>query len=252
MKNITISDPADRFDLSYVFANNLSALGIDSNPLVEMARVARAVAPGVSCRAVLVHPGEIAELVPMLSGSNVRAEVVIDFPDGLGGAITKEKQAEYAARAGAVGGDIVVNLHAVQSRDKATILAELAAVRKHLPEIKVIGQIPYLWQFDRDAIPWLLEAIAEGGAYCMKDWTTRDNFLLPDGVALDYSQESRLQYIAFMAEYIRSHNLPIVLKTAGRVTPENIQSFLNAGALLFGLSYRKAAPLREALLKAKL
>jgi len=43
---IIIKDPADRFDLSYVFANNFPALGKDKNALVEMAGVAREIAPG--------------------------------------------------------------------------------------------------------------------------------------------------------------------------------------------------------------
>lgn len=247
-QGIIINDPADRFDLSYVFANNLAALGLDPNPLVEMARVARAVAPGISCRAALVHPGEIRELVSLLSGSRVRPEVVIDFPDGVGGVITKETQAMHSSQAGAIGADVVVNIHAVQKRDRAAVLAELAAVRRHIGQIKVIGQIPYLWQFDRDAIPWLLETIAEAGAYCIKDWTTRENFLLPEGATLDYSQSTRLEYLKFMFDYIRDHKLPLVLKTAGRVTPDNIKSFLNAGVTLFGLSYRKAADLRKTLL----
>ena len=47
---IVIKDPAERFDLSYAFANNQAALGLNDDPLVEMANVAKEVAPGVEAR----------------------------------------------------------------------------------------------------------------------------------------------------------------------------------------------------------
>ena len=50
-----------------------------------------------------------------------------------------------------------------------------------------------------------------------------------------------------MADYVSSHSLPIVLKVAGKVVPENVKSFISAGAVLIGTSYRKAPALREAL-----
>lgn len=247
--NISISDPADRFDVSYVFANNYAALGQNENALVEMSNLARQIAPGVHCRGALVHPVEIAELVSLLKGSKVRAEVVIDFPDGLGGVKTKDVQAKVAARAGAVGGDMVINIHKVQARDKKGILEECRAVKDSLGEVKAIAQIPYLWQYDKESIPWLLELLCQGGIYCVKDWTTRNNFLLPEKDILDDSLETRMRYVEFMADYITSHSLPLCIKVAGRVKPDNIKSFINAGALLIGTSYRKAPLLRNALLK---
>lgn len=247
MTPIVINDPADRLDLSYAFANNYAALGTNPDPLHEMCAVARAVVPGVAVRGALAHPAELRELVALLKGSPVRPEALIDFPDGIGGAATKETQARLAKEAGAVGGDLVVNLHAVQKRDRETLLREFRAVSQRL-ETKVIAQIPYLWQYDREAIPWLLELLAEGGAYCVKDWTTRENFLLPDGDSLDYAHETRLAYIAQMADHIAKRKLPLVIKVAGRVTAENVRSFIDAGATLIGLSYRKAAALRAALL----
>ena len=247
MKKIIIKDPADRLDLSYAFANNYAALGRNPDPLVEMCEVARAVAPSVAARCALVHPAEIKELVGLLKNSSVRPEVLIDFADGLGGVATKGVQARLAKEAGAVGGDLVVNLHAVQKRDKKTLLAEFKAVSRYL-ETKVIAQIPYLWQYDREAIPWLLELLPEGGVYCVKDWTTRENFLLPDGQSLNYAHDTRLRYLEYLAGYISQHHLPLSLKVAGRVTTENVVSFVNAGATLIGTSYRKAAALRSALL----
>jgi deoxyribose-phosphate aldolase len=246
---IVVKDPADRFDLSYVFANNQPALGIDKNALVEMVQIAKEVVPGVHCRAVLVHSGDVEEMASLIKGSPVRLEIVMDFPDGRGGAVTKGVQARVAKERGAIGGDIVINLHKVQFRDKKGLLEEFAAVKEHLNEVKCIAQVPYLWQFDRESIPWVLDVLAEAGVYCMKDWTTRvDNFLLPEGKTLDYEHETRMKYLEFMANYISFHNLPLVLKVAGKVVPENVKSFINAGAVLIGTSYRKAPALREALL----
>jgi len=245
---IKISDPADRLDLSYAFANNYAALGRDPDPLKEMAEVGRDVADGHEARGALAHLAEIEPLVKLLTGTRVRAGVLLDFPDGMGGASTKAEQAKVAKAAGAAEADVVINLHAVQARDRETLLAEFGAVSQHLPAFKVITQIPYLWQFDRASVEWVMEVLAEAGAYCIKDWTTRDNFLLPDGATLDFQHETRLRYIEFMANYIRGHKLPLALKVAGRVTAENVKSFVDAGATLIGTSYRKAAALREALL----
>src|SRR3989344_9542620 len=246
---IDIKDPADRFDLSYVFANNQPALGTDKNALVEMAGAAKETAPGVHSRAVLVHPGDVEERARLIKGSPVRLEIVMDFPDGRGGARTKSAQARAAKEAGAIGGDIVINLYKVAFRDKKGLLEEFAAAREYLDEVKCIAQIPYLWQFDKESIPWVLDILSEAGVYCMKDWTTRvDNFLLPEGAQLDYAHETRMKYLEFMARYIHTHNLPLVLKVAGKVVPENVKSFINAGAVLIGTSYRKAPALREALL----
>ena len=249
LQAIKIKDPADRFDLSYAFANNYASLGQDKNPLVEMANIAKEIASGISARCCLAHPAEIGELVHLLRGSNVRPEVLIDFPDGLGGVETKDVQARTAKEAGAVGGDIVINLHAVQARDKNTLLKEFSAARAHLSEVKVISQIPYLWQYDKESIPWVLEVLAESGVYCIKDWTTRENFLLPDGESLNYSLETRFRYLDFISNYIASHNLPLITKVAGRVTADNVMDFLNHGVTLIGLSYRKASSMRKALLQ---
>jgi len=250
MKSINIKDPADRFDLSYVFANNFASFGKNKSALVEMCEIAKNIAPGVHARAVLVHPGDIHETVSLLKGSPVRSEVVIDFPDGLGGAETKFVQAKVTKEAGAVGGDVVLNLHKVATRDEKGIRGELLSARKHLEEVKVIAQVPYLWQYDRESLPWLLPILAECGVYCLKDWTTRtDNFLLPDGDELDYTLETRLGYIKYLSDYISSHSLPLILKVAGKVTKENVFSFVSAGAVLIGTSYRKAESLRKALLE---
>ena len=246
-----IKDPANRFDLSYAFANNFAALGKNKNPIVEMTDVAKDISDGVQARCALVHPGEISELVELLKGSNVRPEALIDFPDGMVGIETKRLQAQIAKDAGAVGGDIVINLHAVQNRDKKTLENEFRAAVDILGEVKVIAQIPYLWQYDRDAISWVLDIAVENGIFCIKDWTTRENFLLPDDDVLDYTDDTRLEYLKFMHDYILKNSLPLILKIAGRVTKDNIALFIEGGATLIGISYRKAETLRDALIKFK-
>ena len=248
MQKIHFSDPAERLDLSYVFANSQNAFGTNPDPIVEMCEVAKNIDNGNHCRAVLVHPGEIEQLIPLIKGSPVRPEVVIDFPDGLGGTITKRAQAEHAAKAGAVGGDIVIDLHKVKKRDRRGIVDECKTASSILGEVKAICQIPFLWQYDKEAVPWLLEALCEGGIYCIKDWTTRNNFLLPNGETLDDSIPSRLAYVGYMSKYISKHALPLIIKVAGRVTDDNVKSFIDAGATLIGTSYRKASSLRTALL----
>jgi deoxyribose-phosphate aldolase len=243
---IRIIDPADRFDLSYAFANNFSSLGKYKSPLVEMVEVAK----DISARSALVHLDEVEELVKLLKGSNVRPEVLIDFPDGMGGVNTKKIQAQLAKDLGAVGGDMVINLHAVQRRDKKRLMKEFKTVVNILGEVKVIAQIPYLWKYDRDAIKWIIDIAVESGIYCIKDWTTRENFLLPDGDTLDYADNTRVDYIKFIQNYISDNNLPLIIKIAGRVTTDNSELFINSGATLVGISYRKANTLRKTLINS--
>ena len=244
-KKIKIKDPADRFDLSYAFANNFSTLGISNDPLVEMVNEAKK----YNARSALVHPADIENLVCLLKGSNVRPEVLIDFPDGLGGVITKTNQAIFARNLGAVGADLVVNMHAVQNRDKKTLEAEFKAVTKYIKDVKAIIQIPYLWKYDKSAIKWVIKIASNCGIYCIKDWTTRENFLLPPGEKLDFSDKTRLEYIEYMNNFITENNIPVILKIAGRVNENNAKLFVKKGADLIGLSYRKTKLLREALLK---
>ena len=241
---IIFNDPADRFDLSYAFANNYGSLGNINNPIDEMVDVAKK----FNVRCALVHPCDIKYLASLLEGTATRTEVLIDFPDGLGGIASKVMQAKIAKNAGAVGGDLVINLHAVQKRDRDTVFKEFKAVVDILGDVKVIAQIPYLWQYDRTAIPWIIDIAAEAGIYCIKDWTTRENFLLPNSEKLDYTEDTRINYLKYIKKYIDENNLPLIIKVAGRVTKNNARIFVKEGASLIGLSYRKTESLREGLL----
>jgi len=238
MPNFETKHPAERFDLAYLYANG----SVD-----EVKKMASA-AKEISARCAMVHVADLKVLVEELRGSSVRPEVVIDFPDGLGGSETKRAEASIAFGLGAGAGDTVVNLRHVASRDREAIIGECKEVKRHLKEVKLICQIPYLWQCDREAIDWLLELLPEAGVYCVKDWTTRHNFLIPAGEKLDSSTETRVRYTEYVANYITKHNLPLLIKIAGGVDAANARAFIDVGADLLGLSYGKAKSVYEALL----
>ena len=242
MPNKKFDDPAERLDLAYLFAN------ISREDIHKLAHTAREIVPGVSARCAMVHVAHVAALVKKLQGTSVRPEVVIDFPDGSGGLYAKQAEAFAASKAGAIGADIVVNMRHVIERDWESLLAECTVVRKYLDGVKLICQIPYLWHFDKGAIPWLIDYAMRAGLSAVKDWTTRQNFSLPVGKTLDTSVETRLLYTEYMVGYIVRNNLPLVLKIAGGVDASNAKKFVDAGADLLGISYGKAASVREALL----
>ncbi len=237
MPNFQVKDPAERFDLAYLFANG------SAEEIKKLADTAKE----FSARCAMVHVADLRRLVPLLERGSVRPEVVIDFPDGLGGWQAKQAEARQAAEDGAIGGDPVINLRYVAERNRRGIIAECQTVKQYLPEIKLISQIPYLWQKDRDAIPWLLWTLSEAGVYCVKDWTTRQNFNFPPEEKLDVSARTRIQYTEFMASYIVKNGLPLLIKIAGGVDASNAGEFIDAGADFLGLSYGKAETVREAL-----
>lgn len=238
MPNLQVKDPAERLELTYIHADG------NEDKIRELGEKARAIVPGVPGRCAMVHVVDLPVLVPILSGSGVRPEVVIDFPDGCGGWRTKGTQAFYAAQCGAVGGDVVVNLRYVWERNKKKILDECARVKQYLPEIKLIGQIPYLWQKDPNGLFWLLDILPSAGVYCIKDWTTRQNFSVEPNIGI----LTRIRYIEAMAEYIEKNKLGLLIKVAGQVFSTNAPDFVRAGADLLGISYGKAEAVREALL----
>lgn len=238
MPNFKPKHPAERFDLAYLYANG------SSEEIKKMAAVAKE----ISARCAMVHVADLSLLVGELKGSLVRPEVVVDFPDGLGSLDVKRQEAKIAAASGAVAGDTVVNLRYVAERNKEKIIEECLAVKESFKEVKLICQMPYLWQFDREAISWLLDLLPEARIYCAKDWTTRQNFLIPAGEKLDTSTETRVRYTEYMASYIMKNNLPLLVKVAGGVDATNARAFVGAGADLLGLSYGKAKSVYEALL----
>lgn len=240
MPGLKVKDPAERLELACLYAND------GETEIKKMASAAKEIVPGISARCAMVHPNDLKILVPLLEKTTVRPEVVIDFPDGKNDWETKEMIAKRAVKEGALGGDLVVNLSHVTKRKEGLLVSDCRIVQRQIPELKLIAQIPYLWQYDREAIPWLLDLLPESGVYCIKDWTTRQNFS-PDK-EIDVRTETRLMYTEYIAKYITKHNLPLLIKIAGKVDATNALSFKNAGADLFGISYPKAKAVREALL----
>lgn len=244
MPNMPVRDPAERFDLAYLFANDAAGFA-----LKELASKARA----LSARCAIARLADIAELSRLLRGSKVRPEVVIDFPDGLGTPRTRVVEAHEALIRGAVGGDLVINLHHVSEHSWAEITEDCRAVLQHVPQLKVIAQIPFLYRLGGSSlIRSVMDMLWDAGVYCIKDWTGRtDSFSSRE--LLDYSDETRVRYITEMAEHIVRNGLKIkgedmLIKVAGRIDHTNARRFVDAGADLLGLSYGKADAVRVALL----
>lgn len=236
-----MENPASKFDLAYLSADG------NKDELIGLVKMA----VKVGARCAMVHVGDARfirkELDKMQSETmhNVRAEVVIDFPDGAGGEGTKLYQARESSLYKMDGADLVINLRQVVERDKQGIIRELRAVLSCLPDSKAIIQLPYLWQYHRDKIHWLLDILVEAEVKCVKDWTTRqDNFTKP--VAID--DDTRLAYLGYVSNYIAVHDLPLLKKIAGKVTVENAKKFLESGVDLLGIGYKKAEDIKNALL----
>lgn len=236
-----MENPAKKFDLAY--------LNADGNK-DELLRLVKA-SVKVGARCAMVHLGDAKFIRKALddmnaeSPHNVRSEVVIDFPDGAGGEGTKFYQAREAALYKIDGADLVINLRQVEDKDKSAILRELRAVLSYLPDSKAIIQLPYLWQYHREKIHWLLDILVEAEIKCVKDWTTRlDNFTRP----VEVDDDMRLAYLDYVSSYIRVYNLPLLKKIAGKVTVANAKKFLDGGADILGIGYKKAEDIRAVLL----
>lgn len=249
MPHLKVNDPAERLELAYLYPDG------DTEELKNLAQAAKEIAPGIACRAVVVHAGDLQYVMPLLKGTTVRPVVVIDFPDGLGGLRAKKDQARFAAQCGVKEADVVVNLRQVLARDKQAILAECLAVREYISRLKLITQIPYLWKVNFNHVFWLINLLPEVGVYCLKDWTGKRNF--SSATAAAYSFDERFSYTASIAAYLESktsHGGLLVdgksplLKIAGEVNETNARAFVDAGADFLGVSYGKAKAIREALL----
>jgi deoxyribose-phosphate aldolase len=248
MPNLQASDPAERFDIAYLFANG------GSKDLKDSAKTARE----IGAYGMVVHGNDLKIVVPLLKGSLVKPSIVVSFPDGRVGWRAKYNEAVQAGEDEAIGLDPVVNLFPVLERDKNGILHDCLLLRqgffegsggKRYPEIKLISQIPYLWTLPngKDLIRWLIDLLPEAGVFCIKDWTTRQNFS-PD-VKLATSANDRISYTAFMKDYIEKRKLNLFIKIAGSLTPEIAPAIVEAGADILGISAHRAAGIREALLR---
>lgn len=243
MPYLDVKDPAERLELAYLYPDG------SVQELKNLVAVAKEVAPGVACRAVVVHAGDLPHVVPLLKETSVQPVAVIDFPDGLGGFRAKEDQACFAWRWGVKEADVVVNLRHVAERDKWAIMRECDGVRKYIPKIKLIAQIPYLLTADRNAIFWLIDFLSDVDVYCLKDWTGKRNF--SSAANVDFSLTARRLYTSLIVHEIESRSLQLRLKIAGEINETNARAFLDEGADFLGVSYSKAKAVREALLQGK-
>lgn len=248
MPQFEATDPAKLFDISYLHANGTK----------EDIESATKIAREMEAYGVVMHGDDLKTVVPLLENSSVKPSVVISFPDGRAGWRAKYNEAKQAGENGAVGLDPVVNLFHVLERNRIRILYECMLLREgflegtlvgRYPEIKLISQIPYLWTLSngKDLIRWLIDLLPEVGVFCIKDWTTRQNFS-PD-IKLATLVDDRVAYTTFMKDYIEKQKLNLLIKIAGGITPETAPALVEAGADILGISAHRATGIREALLK---
>lgn len=198
-----------------------------------------------NCRSAVVHLGDVTE-IRRLGCKKIIA--VADFPYGRGGIWGKRIEAIWTDNSdGAIGLDVVINLWALQKKDWKTIKDELLTVKKYCPEkeIKVICQMPFIWQYHRDLIRPLLYVLADCDIKAVKDWTTINNFSKP----IKTDVETRIKYITCLRILINENELPLLIKVAGGVNGENVVSFKAAGADIFGVGCQKVPAVFEALTK---
>lgn len=248
MPGMQVKDPAERFDLAYLFANGTS------KDIEAMAKTAKE----IGAYGVVVHGDDLKTAIPPLRGSSIKTSLVLSFPDGRTGWRAKFHEAVQAGEDGATGIDLVVNLFHVAEKNTRGIIRDCSLIRRgffegtkgeRYPEIKLISQIPYLWTLPhgQDLIRWLIDLLPEAGVICIKDWTTRQNFS-PD-VKLATSVDDRVSYTRFIRDYIEKQKPKLLIKIAGGITPETAPALVEAGADILGISAYRAAGIREALLK---
>ena len=110
------------------------------------AHAAMCAARGVGC--LCVRSADVAAAVRLLAGSPVVVASVIGFPHGSQPAEVKAAEARLAIAAGARELDMVINIGALRSGDKAAVSTDIAAVvaeaRPHGVLVKVILETCYL------------------------------------------------------------------------------------------------------------
>lgn len=211
---------------------------IKKNPLKILAETVKK----YNCRGAVVHLGDLSEIY----NQNCKKIVaVIDFPYGRGGRDAKGLESSLAHALGVIGLDVVINLWALQKQKWQEIEKELKAVKEvsHSKEIKVICQMPFVWQYHRDFILPLLETLVNCGVNAVKDWTTINNF----SRLIKTDIETRIEYINYLRILINENEFPLLIKVAGGVDKNNVVAFKKAGADIFGVSCHKIPKVIESL-----
>jgi len=189
------------------------------------------------CRRAIVHLGDIGFVMERIDRS--RISVVVDFPYGRCGsfvlAVTIEKATEYGIK----NFDICVDLSKIISGDFKAVQTRIEVVhiaskstQNDKREIKAIIQLPYLWQYAPGCIDPLICMLARNGVSVIKDWTTVHNF----SRQVDVSLTARLESLEYVKRVIRTKQLPLKVKIAGGVRPDNAVEFVKNGADILGVS----------------
>lgn len=219
-------------------------LGEEKNPLKVLAETVEK----YNCRGAVVHLGDLTTIWGLGCEKIIP---VVDFPYGRGSTTGKRMEARWAAVAGVISVDVVINLWALQNKDWGIIKDELKAVKEECgndwdkKEIKVICQMPFIWQYHRNLIPLLLDELVEGGVNAIKDWTTINNFSKP----IKTDTETRVEYIKYLRDLIDKYKFPLKIKVAGGVNEENVVAFKKAGADIFGISCQKTPAVLKTLVE---
>ena len=198
-----------------------------------------------NCRGAVVHPYDVSRI------ANCKCEKIISvlngFPYGRGGVaiIKAELDSLFGFYKRIVGGDIVMDLYAFQDRNWSILAHHFGMVREALPgkEIKVICQMPFIWQYHKNKIFSFLELLVECEVNVVKDWTTIDNFSRP----IKTDIKTRVEYTEYLRNLIDKHKMPLLIKIAGGVNKDNVVVFKKAGADIFGVSMHKVPSVIKAL-----
>lgn len=226
---------------AYLYADLGEDLSI--NPLEALARAVKK----YHCRGAVVHPGSVSS-INLFNCEKIIS--VIDFPYGCGRLTGKKLEARWVQMGGGaslIGVDVVLNLWALQTQNWRLIKTEIKSVKDECPgkEIKVICQMPFVWQYHRDLIPHLLMVLNECGVNVVKDWTTVNNFSRP----IKIDTETRLEYIKYLRKTIDECRYPLLIKAAGGIDQNNIVLFKEAGADIFGVGLQKLPSVFDVLVK---
>ncbi|MDO4264792.1 MAG: deoxyribose-phosphate aldolase [Deinococcus sp.] len=171
--------------------------------------------------AVCVNPVYVRLAAEELAGSGVKVATVCGFPLGAVSSDQKAAEARLSAEAGADEVDMVIHIGAARAGDWDSVQADIAAVRRAIPEqvLKVIIETALL---DEDQKRRATEAAVNAGADFVK---TSTGFSTGGATPQD---------VTLMREVIAGR---AQIKAAGGVrTPEDAQAMLDAGAGRLGTS----------------
>lgn len=184
------------------------------------------------CRSGVILCDDVC-LVPRRSQTKYVA--VIAFPYGSARVDSINADIAYALAYGVTQFDVCVNLSDVLECKFKRITNDFSGLVGFGPikEIKVIIQLPFLWQYAKDCIDPLICALAHAGVPIIKDWTSVSNFSKPVDISLD----ARLEALDYVRSVIAIKKLPLKVKIAGGVRADNAPIFVQHGADILGVGY---------------